>query len=198
MPTDQPTWHDHKFHLSPDPVPICSLIFWQDCFFVQYITNVAQIMILTPLQTGVSDCPASFVLNVNPVTCEPETYLVVPDSNRIAWCFISSVFNLDVSVVDLDGVSSVQVEVLDTKSQITVIFELWRVLHIDIVLANGRRVIVIVVVVAEHRDCFVVEIVTAKLRSSVVYVVFQDFATATKRKQRCTPYEENRDHIPWK
>lgn len=139
-------------------------------------------MILTPLQTGVSDSPASFVLNVNPVTCEPETYLVVPDSNRIAWCFISSVFNLDVSVVDLDGVSSVQVEVLDAKSQITVIFELWRVLHIDIVLANGRRVIVIVVVVAEHGDCFVVEIVTAKLRSSVVYVVFQDFATATKRK----------------
>ena len=41
-------------------------------------------------------------------------------------------------MVDLDGVSSVQVEVLDAKSQITVIFELWRVLHIDIVLANGR------------------------------------------------------------
>jgi len=106
---------------------------------------------------------------------------VVPDSDRVAGGVVSSVLYLNVSVVYPDKVSGVQVEVLDAEHQVTVIHEVFRLLHINVVLTHCRWVIMIVVEVTEHGNRLVVEIVTTKLRLSIVNVVLKYLAGTSER-----------------
>jgi len=119
---------------------------------------------------------------------------VIPDSNWVAWGFVSSVLHLYVTVVDSDGVTSVEIQVFDTKHEITVVHQVLWLLHINIVLTDCRRVIVLMVMVAENGHRLVVEIVTTKLSNSVVDVVLHYF-TSTSKCNESTPYDK-RDHIP--
>lgn len=152
-------------------------------------------MLLAPLQTLIRYGPASFLSDVRPVTRKPKTYLVIPDSDWVARCLVSTVFDLNVTMIDPDEVTSVEVEVLYTEDQIAVSLQVFRVGNVNVVLTHCGRIVMVVVVVTEHGNSLVVEVIATKLRPTIIDVVLQDFA-ATAERQESTP-KDQRDHVRW-
>jgi len=157
----------------------------EDCLCVQIITDVAKVVFLfslfLSLKALVADGPTGSRVLINTVTGEPETNFVIPDSDGVAWCLVAGIGHLDVSVVDSDEVSSVQVKVLNAQYQVTVIYQVLRLFHIDVVLASSGLLVVSVVVMTEHSHALIVEVVTTEVgitqRALVLVDVLGQYST---------------------
>jgi len=149
--------------LAPDSPPLAGLGGWEHGFCVQFLAYITELVIFAAFQTFVGDGPASRLFPVSSVTSKPEGDLVVPDSNWVIRRAISRIRHLQISMVDSDEVSSVQVQVLDAEQKIAVVDEVLWLLHVYRVLARRRLLVVSVVVVAEHRYTLIVEVVAAEV-----------------------------------